>query len=151
MNGQHDERDARGAEHATAALVPVEEAKQELARELLQRAQDQGLELVGPDGLLTQLAGEVLQTALEVELTDHLGYERGQPRVGSNARNGSYPKQVQTGIGPVQRSPTRSSTTCRPGATVHWTRCGQWCSSTRCTSRSGTVRWSTGPSTSLWA
>ena len=53
--------------------------------------------------MLTQLAGRVIETALEGELTEHLGYPAGQaPRGGaSNHRNGSTPKTVQTELGPV--------------------------------------------------
>jgi len=60
-------------------------------------------QITGPGGVLTQLAGRVIETALEGELTEHLGYPAGQaPRGGaSNHRNGSTPKTVQTELGPV--------------------------------------------------
>ena len=65
---------------AAAEQVPVESAtpvdQQQLAERLLAQAKEQGVELVGPDGLLNQLAKRVLETALEVEMTDHLGYDR---------------------------------------------------------------------------
>lgn len=35
------------------------------------------MSLVGPGGLLNQLTRNVLETALEAELTEHLGRERG--------------------------------------------------------------------------
>ena len=45
------------------------------AAELVERARTEGVELTGENGLLTALVRQVLQTGLEVELTDHLGYE----------------------------------------------------------------------------
>jgi transposase-like protein len=44
-----------------------------------------------------------LERGLAAELTDHLGYERGDPagRGASNSRNGSTPKTLQTEVGPV--------------------------------------------------
>jgi transposase-like protein len=46
---------------------------------------------------------QVLQTGLEVEMTDHLGYGRHDPagRGSGNSRNGHYPKTVKTEIGEV--------------------------------------------------
>ena len=45
------------------------------ADELVERARTEGVELTGDGGLLTALVRQVLQTGLEVELTEHLGYE----------------------------------------------------------------------------
>jgi transposase-like protein len=45
------------------------------AAELVERARSEGVELTGDNGLLTALVRHVLQTGLEVEMTDHLGYE----------------------------------------------------------------------------
>ncbi len=61
-------------------------------------------EITGPGGLLTQLAGRVIETALGAELTGHLGYPPGQapPGAGPNLRNGSTPKTVGTELGDVQ-------------------------------------------------
>ena len=66
---------------------PVEEAAAagvELAEELVARARAEGVELVGPGGLLTDLTKTVLETALEAEMDDHLGYAStaGGPRQG---------------------------------------------------------------------
>jgi putative transposase len=73
------------------------------AAELVERARTDGLELTGENGLLTALVRQVLQTGLEVELTDHLGYEPHavEGRGSGNSRNGSYPKTVTTDIGTV--------------------------------------------------
>jgi putative transposase len=66
-------------------------------------------EIVGPGGVLSQLTKRLVERALEVELTDHLGYEphREPPGGGGNTRNGrSEPKTLVTEHGPVQiRSP----------------------------------------------
>jgi len=60
-------------------------------------------DLLGPDGLLKQLTGALVERALEAELTEHLGYEKHVPSSGrgSNARNGHSSKTLQTDIGEV--------------------------------------------------
>ena len=60
-------------------------------------------EITGSGGLLSQLAGRVINAALEGELTGHLGYPPGQAPPGGtgNHRNGSTPKTVRTELGPV--------------------------------------------------
>lgn len=59
--------------------------------------------LTGQGGLLPGLIKLALERGLAAELTDHLGYEKGDPagRALPNARNGSTPKTVQTEAGPV--------------------------------------------------
>ena len=77
---------------------------EQVAKDLLQRARREGVSLVGPGGLLAGLTKTVLETALEAELTDHLGYEKHDPagRNGANSRNGTRSKQVITEVGPVE-------------------------------------------------
>jgi putative transposase len=60
-------------------------------------------EITGPGGLLTQLAGRVIETALGAELSEHLGYPPGQAPLGGagNVRNGSTPKTLKTELGEV--------------------------------------------------
>jgi putative transposase len=60
-------------------------------------------EIVGPGGLLAQLTQRLVERALEVELTDHLGYERHlePPGATGNQRNGRMPKTLSTEHGPV--------------------------------------------------
>jgi putative transposase len=60
-------------------------------------------EITGPGGLLTQLAGRVIETALGAELSEHLGYPPGQapPGGAGNQRNGSTPKTLKTELGEV--------------------------------------------------
>jgi putative transposase len=59
-------------------------------------------QITGPGGLLTQLAGRVIETALGAELTEHLGHPPGGVPATGNVRNGGTPKTVQTDLGPVQ-------------------------------------------------
>ena len=61
-------------------------------------------EITGPGGLITQLAGRVIEAALGGELTEHLGYPPGQAPPGGapNVRNGSTPKTLATDLGEVQ-------------------------------------------------
>lgn len=75
----------------------------ELVDKLLEQAGD-GVELLGPDGLLSELTKMVLERALDAELTGHLGYERGDPggRGSGNSRNGASGKTVQTDVGSVR-------------------------------------------------
>src|SRR5262249_18353788 len=84
-------------------VVPEGSEMREWAEALVERARSDGVALTGEGGLLTALMGQVLQTGLEVELADHLGYEAYDPagRGSGNSRNGSYPKTVTTEIGPV--------------------------------------------------
>ena len=46
----------------------------EVAEQLLERARAEGVSLVGPGGLLSGVTKTVLETALDAELTEHLGY-----------------------------------------------------------------------------
>ena len=80
----------------------------EVVDELLAGARTEE-EIVGPGGLLAQLTQRLVERALEVELTDHVGYERHQEPPGGtgNTRNGSTPKTLQTEHGPVQISTPR--------------------------------------------
>jgi putative transposase len=75
----------------------------QLADELLGRAQAEGVELLGPDGLLSQVTKAVLERALGEEMTHHLGYEKHDPagRGSGNSRNGSSGKRLLTDIGGV--------------------------------------------------
>ena len=75
---------------------PEESAELAAARELVRQAKEQGLSLTGPDGLLKQLTKTVLETALDEELTEHLGHERRAPAAGGNVRNGTRSKTVLT-------------------------------------------------------
>src|SRR3954464_14846321 len=77
---------------------------QDLIGKLVDQAREQGLNLAGEGGLLQQLTKRVLESALEGEITDHLGYDKGDPvgKNGGNSRNGVRGKTVLTEVGPVE-------------------------------------------------
>jgi hypothetical protein len=60
-------------------------------------------EIAGPEGVLARLTKRLIERALEVELTDHLGYEPHMepPGGAGNTRNGSTPKTLITDQGEV--------------------------------------------------
>jgi transposase-like protein len=80
---------------------PEPTAEQKLAEELVARAREQGVSLTGPDGLLKQLTKTVLETALNQELTGHLGHDKHglAGNEAGNVRNGARPKTVLTEAG----------------------------------------------------
>ena len=82
-----------------AKKKPAEQsAEQQAAAELVRLAREQGLSLTGPDGLLKQFTKSVLETALNEEMTEHLGYEKHDPAGAGtgNIRNGTRAKTVLT-------------------------------------------------------
>jgi putative transposase len=76
----------------------------EMARRLVEQARQEGVEVTGEAGLLQQMMKSVLEAALNEELTEHLGYEPGDPagRGSGNSRNGSTRKTLLTESGPVE-------------------------------------------------
>jgi transposase-like protein len=76
----------------------------ELVAQLVEQARTAGLQLTGEGGLLQQLTKRVLESALDGEISDHLGYDKGDPagKNGGNSRNGVRAKTVLTEIGPVE-------------------------------------------------
>jgi putative transposase len=92
-----------------AVATPPEETKPErpdrsLAEQLVAQAKADGRSLVGPGGLLADLTKQVLETGLEVEMDDHVGYPKHavEGRNHGNSRNGTRSKTVITEIGPVE-------------------------------------------------
>lgn len=87
--------------------VPSEQAVdpdvEALAGEPVASASRQGPDLAGDGGLLTALTRQVLQPALEAELTAHLGYDKHEMagRGRGNSRIGSRPETVTTEVGKV--------------------------------------------------
>ncbi len=59
--------------------VAMELDQRQLAEQLLAQAKEQGVELVCPNGLLNQLTKNVLETALDAAMTEHLGYTSTTP------------------------------------------------------------------------
>ena len=97
------------AAFAGEADDPPEEVRDRLAELLPEEALQDALKgldgsgITGSGGLLSQLAGRVIDAALRGELTDHLGYPPGQapPGGSGNHRNGATGKTVQSDLGPV--------------------------------------------------
>lgn len=85
--------------------VPSSTATDEqLIAMLVDRARTDGLQLTGEGGLLQMLTKRVLESPLEGEITDHLGYEKHDParKNNGNSRNGTRAKTVLTDVGPVE-------------------------------------------------
>src|SRR6266536_4488774 len=71
--------------------------EQAAAAAMVAEARERGLALTGPDGLLKLFTKNVLETALNEEITEHLGYEKHQAEPGrepANVRNGVRSKTV---------------------------------------------------------
>jgi putative transposase len=87
---------AADGDTAAGGVVPGE-----MLDELLAKVRSEGVDLLGEEGVVAQLTKQLLERALDEELTDHLGYERGDPtgRGTGNSRNGTTPKTVLTDVG----------------------------------------------------
>jgi putative transposase len=97
--------DAERDERRRAAREAAERLKASGALdELFERIDSGEVELEGRDGLIQQLIKTGLERGLDAELSDHLGYERGDPAATlfPNSRNGSYPKTVASQVGDVE-------------------------------------------------
>lgn len=84
---------------------------------LIKDAKASGTPLDGVDGLLNQITKAVLERALEAEMSEHLGYEAGDPagRGTGNSRNGKTSKTVATTNGSVEmRTPRDRNSTFEP-------------------------------------
>jgi transposase-like protein len=97
--------DEQPVELDAAPLEPAlrEATNDELVRQLAERARAEGLQLTGEGGLLSQLTKRVVESALDGELDDHLGYGKHDStgRDGGNSRNGKRGKTVLREAGPV--------------------------------------------------
>ncbi|TWE15026.1 IS256 family transposase [Prauserella muralis] len=72
-------------------------AEQAAAAAMVAQARERGLSLTGPDGLLKLFTKNVLEAALNEEMTEHLGHAKnraGSNRDSSNVRNGTRGKTV---------------------------------------------------------
>jgi putative transposase len=89
---------SRGVRTTPAGVDPA------LVNQLVDQAREQGLQLSGEGGLLQQLTKIVLESALDGEITDHLGYDKHDPAGANsgNSRNGVRAKTVLTDVGPVE-------------------------------------------------
>ena len=87
-----------------AGVVGGDGIAPELLDGLMAKVRAEGLELLGEGGVIAELTKRILERALDEELTEHVGYERGDPagRGSGNSRNGTTPKRVLTDVGPVE-------------------------------------------------
>jgi transposase-like protein len=85
-------------------VATLDELDERLAGQLVEHARARGRGLVGPEGLLGRLTKLVFETALEAEMSEHLGYEPREAAGGNcgNSRNGVRPKTLTTEIGPIE-------------------------------------------------
>jgi transposase-like protein len=100
------------SEQEKASLGDSDEAARRLSEALsptaidalIADAESSGTPLDGVDGLLNRMTKAVLERSLELEMTDHLGYESGDPagRGSGNSRNGHGSKTMSTTAGPVR-------------------------------------------------
>src|SRR5258707_4940657 len=76
----------------------------QLIGKLVDGARSEGLQLTGEGGLLQQLTRRFLESALEGEITDHLGYDKHEAagKNSGNSRNGTRAKTVLTDVGAVE-------------------------------------------------
>jgi putative transposase len=88
--------------------TPAGELRRELLDDdmidqLIERAGAGGISLTGRDGFLPELIRTVLERGLAAELSDHLGYDKGDTagRGVANSRNGSSPKTLVTEVGQI--------------------------------------------------
>ncbi|MDA2813670.1 IS256 family transposase [Nocardiopsis sp. RSe5-2] len=85
------------------SAVDTARPDEELLAELVAKAKAEGIDMVGENGLLARLTKTALESVLEAEMDEHLGYakhERSQ-NAGTNARNGTRSKTLTTEAGPV--------------------------------------------------
>jgi len=82
---------------AGGSAAPSEQ-ELEVARELVRQARDRGVALTGPDGLLKALTKTVIETALDQEISEHLGYDKHavEGRNGANSCNSRRSNTVLT-------------------------------------------------------
>ncbi len=95
---------AEAIDEGRPTMVSADLLDDQLIGQLVDRARAGGLQLTGEGGLLQQLTKRVLESALEGEITDHLGYEKHDPAGdgSGNSRNGTRAKTVLTEVGPVE-------------------------------------------------
>jgi putative transposase len=93
-----------GGDPATSVTDGLDAVDEQLIARLTGKAREGGMALTGEGGLLAQLTKRLVESALDGELTDHLGYDKHDVtgRDGGNSRNGHRSKTVLTEVGPVE-------------------------------------------------
>jgi transposase-like protein len=92
---------AEAVEEVQPAKMP-EALDDQLIGQLVDRARAGGIKLTGEGGLLQQLTKGLLESALEGEITDHLGHEKHERAADGNTRNGTRSKTVVAEVGRVE-------------------------------------------------
>lgn len=80
----------------------IEDSRMKEALDLLLEGDVDLSQVLGQGGLIKQLTKAVLERALSAEMDDHLGYDRYSRSESSNARNGSYGKNLITDNGVIE-------------------------------------------------
>lgn len=88
---------------------------------IMHRIDAEGLELLGPNGVLKGLTKKIMEAALDAERPEHLGYERGDPggRGSGKSRNGAPTSWLTDSI----ERPMPSATTTWSISSSHATQC----------------------------
>ena len=107
-------KDAETGQEPEARKLRRELFGEEMLDQLMAAATDErGVSLTGQGGFLPELIKAVLERGMDAELSDHLGYAKGDPagRGSGNSRNGTTPKTVGTEVGdiPVDQPRDRNS------------------------------------------
>lgn len=104
MTDEVDEARAEAGGEVSGRQVAAQLAASGALDELFARIDAGDVEMTGTDGLIPGLIKAALERGLQAELTDHLGYDKGDPYASSfsNSRNGSTPKTVQSQVGPIE-------------------------------------------------
>jgi hypothetical protein len=102
---------ARSGERPENSPPELTAAEQDAVRELVRQARASGTALTGPGGLLKQLTKMVVEAALDEEMSEHLGYDKGDHagRNRGNARHGKRSKTVITDNAGRSRSRSRGT------------------------------------------
>lgn len=99
MMDNHDREDRRRAQREGVAALEASG----VLNDLYARIDAGQIQLEGSDGLIQQLIKAGLERGPQAELSDHLGYDKGDSEAPlfDNSRNGSFPKTVATSVGNV--------------------------------------------------
>jgi len=100
-----DSQKSSGGDTQDKPIEAAARTDRSIAQQLVERARAEGVDLVGPGGLLAGLTKQVLEASLEAEMDEHLGYAKHGRRPedgGGNSRNGSRTKTVVTDVGPIE-------------------------------------------------
>jgi hypothetical protein len=85
------------------ARKPKPSTEELAAKELVRLATEQGLSLTGPVGLLKQLTTNVLETALNEKMTEHIGHERNRVPEGRESTKLAQRHATQDSADPGRR------------------------------------------------